>query len=85
MLEKGRVVRSLAGRDSGKLLAVVQADEKTVLLCDGKERPVDRPKRKNIRHISSTDIILDEETLSRNKLLKKALAQAEINCNKQEC
>ncbi len=83
MFERGRVVKSTAGRDSGKLLAVMQADEKTVLVCDGKERPVDRPKRKNIRHIVPTRIILTEDELRGNKALKKALASAEVNC-KQE-
>lgn len=84
MLERGRVVKSLAGRDCGKLLAVIEADEKTALVCDGKERPVDRPKRKNVRHLLPLDSVLDEETIKRNKALKKALSQAEINCDKQE-
>ena len=61
MLETGNVVKSLAGRDKGKLLAVMQSDENRVLVCDGKERPVDRPKSKNIRHIGPTDSSLTEE------------------------
>lgn len=83
MLERGTVVRSLAGRDSNRLLAVMQADEKSVLVCDGKERPIDRPKKKNIRHIEATDIILNEDSLATNRALKKALkeAETEINCN----
>lgn len=83
MLERGRVVKSLAGRDSNRLLAVMQADEKSVLVCDGKERPIDRPKSKNIRHVEATDIVLDDEVLKTNRSLKKALKQAEteINCN----
>ena len=44
MLERGRVVISLAGRDKGRLLAVMQEEKNRVLICDGKERPVDRPK-----------------------------------------
>ncbi len=83
MLERGTVVRSLAGRDSNRLLAVMQADEKSVLVCDGKERPIDRPKKKNIRHVEATDIILNEDSLATNRALKKALkeAETEINCN----
>ena len=46
-LECGRVVVSLAGRDKGRLLAVTGVNEKGVLVCDGKERPVERPKLKN--------------------------------------
>ncbi len=83
MLERGTVVRSLAGRDSNRLLAVMQADEKSVLVCDGKERPIDRPKKKNVRHVEATGITLSGDSLATNRALKKALkeAETEINCN----
>ncbi|MBR4452066.1 MAG: KOW domain-containing RNA-binding protein [Clostridia bacterium] len=83
MFERGMVVRSLAGRDSGYLLAVVRADENRVLVCDGKERPLDRPKIKNIRHVEPVNVILDEYDMRGNRALKKALAcvKAEIDCN----
>ena len=83
MLEKGTVVRSLAGRDKGKLLAVMQSDESCVLVCDGKERPVDRPKSKNIRHVESVGVSLSENETATNRALKKAIARlnAEINGN----
>ena len=83
MLEKGTVVRSLAGRDKDKLLAVVGGSEKSVLLCDGKERPIDRPKSKNIRHVEATQASLTQAELSTNRALRKALGRlsAEINGN----
>ncbi|MBQ3151329.1 MAG: KOW domain-containing RNA-binding protein [Clostridia bacterium] len=77
MLKRGSVVRSLAGRDKDSLLAVVEVTEKGVLICDGKERPVERPKFKNLRHIGETGAQLPEETISRNKALRKALAGLE--------
>jgi len=82
-MEKGAVVRSLAGRDKGRLLAVMQSDETRVLVCDGKERPVDRPKSKNIRHVEYVGCSLDESETATNRALKKALARlnAEINGN----
>ena len=82
-MEKGAVVKSLAGRDKGKLLAVMQSDENRVLVCDGKERPVDRPKSKNIRHVESVGYSLDESETATNRALKKAIARlnAEINGN----
>ena len=82
-MEKGAVVKSLAGRDKGKLLAVMQSDENRVLVCDGKERPVDRPKSKNIRHVEFVGTTLNEAETSTNRALKKALARlnAEINGN----
>ena len=83
MLEKGAVVRSSAGRDKGKLLAVVKSEQKKVLVCDGKERPVERPKSKNIRHVEATQASLTQAELSTNRALRKALGRlsAEINGN----
>ena len=83
MLERGTVVRSLAGRDKDKLLAVMQADENLVTVCDGKERPIDRPKSKNIRHVECVGASVTEAEMATNRALKKALARlsAEINGN----
>lgn len=83
MLERGNVIRSSAGRDKGRLLAVMQVSEKLVTVCDGKERPVDRPKSKNIRHIEYVGASIKEDELATNRMLKKALARldAEINGN----
>ena len=83
MLERGRVVISLAGRDKGRLLAVMQEEKNRVLICDGKERPVDRPKSKNIRHVEMTQALLSEAEIATNRALRKALGRlnAEINGN----
>ena len=75
MLEKGTVVKSSAGRDKGKLLAIVKSDENRVLVCDGKERPVDRPKSKNIRHVECVGLSVTEDDMRSDKALKKALRQ----------
>ena len=74
MLKRGSVVRSLAGRDKDSLLAVVEVTEDGVLVCDGKERPVERPKKKNLRHVGETGTELPEEAIGRNGALRKALA-----------
>ena len=86
MLERGRVVKSVAGRDAGYLLAVMQADVKSVLVCDGKERPIDRPKSKNIRHVETTVFVLEEQDLVSNRALRRALRRliSENDCNIQE-
>lgn len=83
MLERGTVVRSSAGRDKGNLLAVMQQEENRVFVCDGKERPIDRPKSKNIRHVQATGFSVTESELETNRALRKALRRldAEINGN----
>lgn len=51
-LKPGQLVRSLAGRDKGKhYLVFEKLDYKHVLLVDGRTRPVERPKKKNIAHL----------------------------------
>ena len=50
-LLKGSVVRAEAGRDGGGYFAVVGFDEKYCFIADGKSRKLDKPKRKNIKHI----------------------------------
>ena len=73
VLKKGRLVKSLSGRDKGYILAVVAADEKTVFVCDGKERPLSKPKKKNIRHIEVLDCVLEEENTLTDRALRRAI------------
>ncbi len=72
--EIGRVVRSKSGRDKDKYLAVVGYDGDNILVCEGKERPLERPKLKNPKHVELTDMILEEAEMSTNRRLKKALS-----------
>ena len=44
-LKTGTVVISKAGRDKGRALAVVGQADGYVLVADGKERPLSRPKK----------------------------------------
>ena len=70
----GQIVGSKAGRDNGYFMVTVSEGEGFVLVCDGKERPLERPKRKNVKHISFTNTVLSEESYKTNKSLRKSLA-----------
>lgn len=84
LYEKGRIVRSLAGRDKYCYLAVVSAEDGCLLVCDGKERPLERPKRKNVKHIALTGGILSDAQTSTNRALRRALRQfAEESTDKE--
>jgi len=51
-LRTGALVHSLAGRDAGEYYLVVSVTGANfVLLANGQNRPVSRPKKKNIRHL----------------------------------
>ena len=73
------IVRSVAGRDQGKLFIVLAVEY--LLLADGKSRKVESPKRKKRRHVLF--VAADENRLSEkirgearitNSELRKTLA-----------
>ena len=70
----GQIVCSKSGRDKDSVLVVVGEDDLYVYVCDGKERPLERPKRKNAKHLSFTNTVLEEESFKTNKNLRKAIA-----------
>ena len=45
-----QIVRSLAGHDRGGLFCVLDTDGPYLLLCDGKRRKLENPKRKKAVH-----------------------------------
>ncbi len=49
-LRKGDVVRSLAGHDKDTLYCVVNTEGDFLLLANGKERKLNSPKRKRMKH-----------------------------------
>lgn len=66
--ESGTVVISKAGRDKGYFMAVVGAEGENLLVADGKERPLSRPKKKNPKHLQKTNRKIDLEQLTDKKL-----------------
>ena len=74
-IKLGSVVKSKAGRDKDKFLLVVNIDDKYVYVCDGKERPLNNPKRKNPIHLQSTKETLSVQSIKSDKELKKLLKQ----------
>lgn len=52
LLEIGQLVTSKMGRDSGKKYVVIEFyDDNHVNVTDGFARKVNRPKRKNVKHL----------------------------------
>ncbi len=60
-MEIGDVVRSLKGRDQGRLLLVVGESLSRVLVADGDLRPVAKPKAKNPRHVAAVGHLNEAE------------------------
>ena len=70
------VVVSTAGRDQGELFYVIDADPLYLMLANGKDRTLDKPKRKKRKHVHK---VLRSETrvaaklASGNKVLNSEL------------
>ena len=73
-LKVGQLVYSKAGRDRGKVLAVTKISDCGVYVADGKERPLERPKCKNLKHIGTTTTVLDSGSMSTNRALRQAIS-----------
>ena len=61
------VVVSTAGRDQGRLYYVISTDELFLMLVNGKDRTLDKPKRKKLRHVQK---VLRSETRVVEKLIR---------------
>ena len=59
------VVVSVAGRDQGELFYVIDADPVYLILANGKDRTLDKPKLKKRKHIQK---VLRSETRVAEKL-----------------
>ena len=77
MYFRGQVIKSAAGRDKDYLMTVISYDGESVFVCDGKERRLGNPKRKNPKHVTKTDFTLPEEALASDRSLRNALARIE--------
>ena len=60
------VVASAAGRDQGKLFYVIGTDDTFVMLVNGKDRTLEKPKRKKRKHVQK---VLRSETRVAAKIL----------------
>ncbi len=59
------VVVSKAGHDSGEWFYVIGEDREYLILANGKDRPLDKPKRKKRKHVEK---VLRSETRVAEKL-----------------
>ncbi|MDD2362143.1 MAG: KOW domain-containing RNA-binding protein [Oscillospiraceae bacterium] len=68
------MVISLRGRDARQAMVVLEVTPDGVWVADGKRRPIQRPKRKNPRHVALIGSFLGESSMATNRELRRALA-----------
>lgn len=65
---QGSVIISTAGHDKGQLFIAVGNDDRNVFICDGKERKLEKPKKKNIKHVKLTGEMITVSEITDKKL-----------------
>lgn len=72
---KGELVVCTAGREKERLMCVTEFDGKYVYVCDGKERLLNNPKRKNPKHVKKTNKQIPDSMFLTDRALRKALSK----------
>lgn len=73
-LIRGQVVRSIKGRDAGKIMVILKIlNRDYVLLADGKLRKMEKPKKKKVKHLQITYDVIDLSGEVTNSFLRKSL------------
>ncbi|MCD8224740.1 MAG: KOW domain-containing RNA-binding protein [Clostridiales bacterium] len=73
----GCLAKSLAGHDKDRYFIILSVDEDYVMLADGKNRPVERPKRKKRKHIQAQKQPLLAEGPFSNEAVRAAIRDYE--------
>ncbi len=73
----GQLVTSLAGRDKTITFAVIRTEGEYVYLADGRNRKTETPKKKKAKHIQKTTCVIDGGIIASNRLLYKAICNAQ--------
>lgn len=72
-IEKGMIVKSIAGHDKNRFYVVVKIKDNRAYIADGKKRVLESPKAKNFIHLKVTKTIVDLKEVETNKKLRKFL------------
>lgn len=70
---QGMIVKSNAGHDKERFYLVVRLENGSAYIADGKRRKLGRPKRKSLKHLSSTTSIVDVSLYDTDKKLRHLL------------
>ena len=58
-MEIGQVVFSKCGRDKGRAFVVLSVEGDYIFLADGHLRPLNKPKKKKVRHVQPTNTVMN--------------------------
>lgn len=72
-LKIGMVVKSLAGHDAGRFYVITKIEKNRAYIVDGRLRKLEKPKKKNVVHLSRSNIIVNLLEFETNKSLRELL------------
>ena len=83
-IDVGCVVKAIAGRDDGQYFIVIEKiNEEYVLIANGKNRTMAKPKKKKIKHLRSIGVKIDsiaDKLLDGEKVLDFGVLSAIKEC-----
>ena len=71
----GKFATSKAGHDKSQLYIITAVEGDFVYLCDGRLKPIEKPKKKRTKHIQIINTTVEDELY--NKLLKQETVRNE--------
>jgi len=73
-LYSGAIVKSIAGRETNDIFIILKIDKGFAYLVNGKSRPIENPKKKNLKHLEllqkSELVELDLNNLTNAQIIK---------------
>lgn len=72
-MKAGELVRSLAGRDKGRLYIVLRTEGDFAYVTDGKRHLMSEPKKKRLKHIASEGAEAELSSLECDAHVRKAI------------
>ena len=73
-IQKGSIVRALAGRDKDKFCVVLGTEGAYATIADGKRRRIRHPKRKKLKHLAPTHTVYNG-SLETNPQIRQAIRE----------
>ncbi len=74
----GYLARSTAGHDKGTLYIIIEETEQSVLVADGRLKTLEKPKRKNKKHIQ---LIKINNPIDSNETIKQSIKDYRRNAD----
>lgn len=72
-LKIGMIVKSLAGHDAGRFYVITKIEKNRAYIVDGRLRKLEKPKKKNIVHLSGSGKVVNLFEFGTNKSLRGLL------------